>query len=65
MTTLLAGHWRLRREQLHLTPTPAFQERLGVEVIIFDRLEEYSALDPEDWITEHIEHLMQVRSSQE
>ena len=64
-TYILIGDWRLRREQLYLTPTPAFQEKLGVETIIFNRLEDYPEINHEDWITEHIAYLIERQSLQE
>lgn len=59
--TFLIGDWRLRRGQLHLTPTPFYQERLGVNVIIFNKIEDYPALDPTEWITDNIEKLIEFQ----
>jgi len=31
------------------TPTPVFQEELGYATIIFNKLDEYEPINPEDW----------------
>ena len=63
-TLLVIGNWSLVRGQLHLTLSASFRERLGVRVIVFDKLEDYPEIDPDDWITESIEHWMERRHLQ-
>jgi hypothetical protein len=48
-SALIAGTWRVIEDKLHYTPRPSFQEKLGQELIIFRRLEEYEPINPEDW----------------
>ena len=62
LSALLVGDWRLRGEQIHLTLTAQFREKYGLRVVVFDRLEDYPEIDPEDWITEHIAYLIERQS---
>jgi len=50
---LLAGRFRLVRGKLHYHLTPHFQEELGIETIIFQRVEDYEPIDPE-WIANFV-----------
>lgn len=60
-TTLASGSWQLRNDQMYFNLTPHFQEQLGVRRIIFNRLEEYDPINPEDWITPEIIALIEDR----
>ena len=46
---LLAGSYRVVRDEIHYTLTPYFQEQLGIQTIIFYRVEEYDPIDPYYW----------------
>jgi len=46
---LLSGSYRVVRNEIHYTLTPHYQEQLGIETIIFQRLETYNPIDPYYW----------------
>jgi len=46
---LLIGDYRVRRGEIHYTLTPHFQELLGIDTIIFRRVEYYDPIDPYYW----------------
>ena len=46
---ILMGTWAMVEDQLHFTPDPRYQERSGYEVIIFERLESYDPINPDNW----------------
>jgi hypothetical protein len=46
---LLTGFWEATENQIHYTHHWRDQERTGQEVIIFNKLEEYEPINPEDW----------------
>ena len=46
---LIAGTYRVINDQIHYRPSPFFQEELGVEIIIFNRIEDYAPIDPTEW----------------
>jgi len=44
-----AGWVTVRGDRLYLSLLPFFQERTGLDQIIFHRLHEYPAINPDDW----------------
>ena len=46
---LYRGSFRLRRNVLYVSLGSIAQERTGFEQIIFNRLEEYDPINPQDW----------------
>jgi len=51
--TLFSGTYRLVRGEIRHRTSPAVQERLGIDIIIFQRAEYYVPLDPE-WIANFV-----------
>jgi len=48
-SSLLVGSYRVVRNQIHYTLTPHFQEQVGIQTIIFHRVEDYDPIDPYNW----------------
>ena len=46
---LLAGGYRMVRGEFHFRLNPAFQERLGIQTIVLQRVEYYDPIDPYYW----------------
>jgi hypothetical protein len=47
---LLIGGYRVTKGEIRYNITPVFQEQLGVNEIIFRRVEDYDQIDPHDWL---------------
>jgi len=46
---LLAGTYRVVRDEIHWSLFPTSQERAGVDTIVFRRVENYDPIDPYYW----------------
>ena len=46
---LLAGGYRMVRDEFHFSLDPVFQEQLGIQTIVLHRVEEYDPIDPYYW----------------
>jgi hypothetical protein len=55
---LLAGSYQLVRDEIHYRITSHFQEQLGIDTIILQRIENYKPIDPE-WLANFIADLAQ------
>ena len=60
----LTGTYQLVGDQIHYRPTPVFRERLGLDMIVFYRVDDYDPINPEDWFA-HLEAPQSWRSEHE